>query len=101
MSDLERILEIKNVLDFCHLLAENPEAITQNAFLEEFLTICYNSTAGCKCRHRNQIKPLEEKFLQLNEQLNDESKKILGSIFGEAYNQVYLILSNEEKIQLK
>jgi len=101
MSDLERILEIKDGLHFCHLLAEKPEAVSQNQFLEKFLNSCYNATAGCNCKRRNNLKKLESDFTELYSASSEEEKKIISELFGDIYTNVYLILSNDEKIQLK
>lgn len=101
MSDVERILEVKDGLHFCHLLAENPQAVSENSFLEKFLDSCYNATAGCNCKRRNNLKKLESGFTSLYSELNEEEKKVISSIFGDAYTSVYLLLSNNEKIQLK
>lgn len=101
MSEVERELEIKNVLHFCHLLAENPDYIAEHEFLEKFLDNCYEATVGCNCKRKNNIKKLEKKFLSVYQNLEEEDKKNVEGLFGEMYTTVFLILSNQEKLKLK
>ncbi len=101
MSDPERILEVKDGLHFCHLLAEIPQVIAENAFLEKFLDSCYNATAGCNCKRKNNVKKLESDFISLFSKLNEKQKQIISDIFGDTYSSVYLKLSTNEKIKLK
>ena len=101
MSDPERILEVKDGLHFCHLLAETPQIIAENAFLEKFLDSCYNATAGCNCKRKNNVQKLESDFTLLFSKLKENQRAVISDIFGDTYSSVYLKLSKNEKVKLK
>ena len=103
---MERTLEIKDVFEFCRLLAAHPEEIIKSEQLQKFLNFCYTSVVDCNCKKDNKIISLELEKIYMDQMLSmpQEVLDTLGRIFSknENYFSVFLSFSkSDNKIKLK
>lgn len=103
---MERTLEIKDVFQFCKLLAAHPDEIVKNEQLQKFLNFCFTSVVDCDCKKDNKRLSLELEKIYMDQMLSisQETLNVLGTIFSknENYTSVFLSFSKSDiKIKLK
>ena len=103
---MERTLEIKDVFEFCRLLAAHPEEIIKSEQLQKFLNFCYTSVVDCNCKKDNKRISLDLEKIYMDQMLSmpQEVLDTLGRIFSknENYFSVFLSFSkSDNKIKLK
>jgi hypothetical protein len=103
---MERTLEIKDVFQFCKLLAAHPEEIIKSEQLQKFLNFCYTSVVDCDCKKDNRRLSLDLEKIYMDQMLSmpQDVLDTLGRIFSqnENYTSVFLSFSkSDNKIKLK
>jgi hypothetical protein len=103
---MERTLEIKDIFQFCKLLAAHPEEIVKSEELQVFLNFCYTSVVDCDCKKDNKrlALELEKIYMEKMQSLSQDVLDTLGRIFSSNsnYDSVFLSFSKSDiKIKLK